>query len=54
MLYIKNGLIYTMNEEIIENGSILVKNGKIAAVGKDLEVPSEAEVIDAGGRMITP
>ncbi|MDR7869433.1 MAG: amidohydrolase [Tissierellaceae bacterium] len=54
MLYIKNGLIYTMNDEVIENGSILIKDGKIAAVGKDIEVPSEVVVIDAEGRMITP
>ena len=54
MLHIKNGFIYTMNDEIIENGSILIKDGKIAAVGKDLDIPSEAEVIDAEGRMITP
>ena len=54
MLVIKNGHIYTMNDEVIENGSILIKDGKIAAVGKDLEVPKDFEVIDAGGRMITP
>lgn len=54
MIFIKNGRIYTMNEEIIENGSILIKDGKIAAVGKELEIPSDAEVIDAEGRMITP
>lgn len=54
MLHIKNGFIYTMNDEIIENGSILIKDGKIAAVGKELDIPSEAEVIDAEGRMITP
>ena len=29
MLFIKNGLIYTMAGEIIENGSILIKDGKI-------------------------
>lgn len=54
MLYIKNGLIYTMNEEIIENGSILIKDGKIAALGRDLEIPEGAEVLDVEGRMITP
>lgn len=54
MIIIKNGHIYTMNNEVIENGSILIKDGKIAAVGKDFEVPSGAEVIDAEGRMITP
>ncbi len=54
MLLIKNGHIYTMNDEIIENGSILIKDGKIAAIGKEIEVAEGVEVIDAGGRMITP
>ncbi|HZK00255.1 MAG TPA: amidohydrolase [Tissierellaceae bacterium] len=54
MLLITNGHIYTMNDEVIENGSVLIKDGKIAALGKDLEVPRDAKVIDAGGRMVTP
>ena len=54
MLLIKNGHIYAMNDEVIENGSILIKDGKIVAVGKDLEAPTDAKVIDAGGRMVTP
>lgn len=54
MLLIKNGLIYTMKDQIIENGSILIENGKIVDVGKDIIAPLDAEVIDAGGRLITP
>lgn len=54
MLLIKNGLIYTMNDEIIENGSVLIKDGKIRDVGKDIIAPLDARVIDAKGRMVTP
>ena len=54
MLVIKNGLIYTMAGEIIENGTIIIENGKIAAVGKDLEFPNDARIIDVEGQMVTP
>lgn len=54
MLLIKNGLIYTMAGEILKNGSILIDAGKIVAVGQALDIPSDCEVIDAEGRMVTP
>lgn len=54
MLLIKNGLIYTMNNEVIENGSILIKDGKIVEVGKNIIAPLDAEVLDVEGRMVTP
>lgn len=54
MIVIKNGFIKTMVGEDIENGQILIEDGKIKAVGKDLEVPEDAEVIDAKGYLVTP
>lgn len=54
MIFIKNGHIYTMAGEIIENGCIIIKDGKIQEVGKDLKAPENAEVIDAKGKMVTP
>ena len=54
MIFIKNGHIYTMAGQVIENGCILIKDGKIVEVGKDLKAPENAEVIDAKGKMITP
>lgn len=54
MLLIKNGKIYTMAGEVIENGSILIDEGKIKEVGKDIIAPLDAEVIDVEGRMVTP
>ncbi len=54
MIVIKNGLVKTMAGRDIENGQIIIENGKIKAVGKDLDIPEEAEVIDAVGLMVTP
>ncbi|MBK5255427.1 MAG: amidohydrolase family protein, partial [Vicinamibacteria bacterium] len=38
----------------IEKGVILIKGGKITAVGADVAVPAGATVIDASGRVVTP
>ncbi len=54
MIFIKNGKIYTMAGEVIENGSILIKNGKIQEVGKNIIPPLDAKTIDAEGRMVLP
>lgn len=54
MLGIINGNIHTMNDETIKNGKILIENGKIKAIGKDIEIPEEAKIIDAEGKMVTP
>ena len=55
MLFIKNGYIKTMAGADIENGAILIgDDGKIVAVGADLTAPEGAQIIDAGGRLVTP
>ena len=55
MLIIKNAYIKTMAGEDIENGSILVgDDGRIAAIGASVDVPADAEIIDAEGRLVTP
>jgi imidazolonepropionase-like amidohydrolase len=38
----------------IENGTILVKQGKITLVGKQIEVPAGAQIIDAKGLVAIP
>ncbi|MEO9968409.1 MAG: amidohydrolase [Hyphomonadaceae bacterium] len=37
-----------------ENGSVLIEDGRIAAVGTDIEAPEGAETIDARGKWVTP
>ena len=53
-LLIKGGTILTVTEGVIENGSILIREGKISAIGKSLEAPEGAEVIDATDKFIMP
>jgi imidazolonepropionase-like amidohydrolase len=43
---IKAGKIITVSGAAIENGVVLVKNGKITAVGKNVEIPSGAKVLE--------
>ncbi len=38
----------------IEKGTILIRGGKITAVGASVTVPAGATVIDASGRVVTP
>ena len=55
MLLIKNGYIKPMVGEDIENGCVLIDDqGKIAAVAENLTAPQGTEIIDAGGRLVTP
>lgn len=47
--------IYTMGPQgIVSNGSLLVEDGRIRAVGAKVELPAGAKVIDATGKIITP
>ena len=54
MLAIINGTIYTITDGIIPKGTVLIDGGQIVGVGTDLVIPSDAQVIDAAGRMVTP
>ncbi len=53
-ILIKNAKLYPMSGPMVENGSLLIENGKIAAIGCDVTAPAGAEVIDAAGRMVMP
>jgi imidazolonepropionase-like amidohydrolase len=51
---IKGGTILTVTHGKIENGSILIHDGKIAAVGQSVNAPANATVIDATGKFVMP
>ncbi|MFN7623581.1 MAG: amidohydrolase, partial [Acidobacteriota bacterium] len=55
-ILIRNATIMTASHGTIENGSILIRNGKIAAVGKSAEIKGspKATVIEAAGMYVTP
>ena len=54
MILIKNGTLYTMENDQVVCGDILVNDGKIAEIGENLAAPEGAEVIDAAGKLVFP
>ncbi|NJD18682.1 MAG: amidohydrolase family protein, partial [Gemmatimonadetes bacterium] len=51
---IRGGLVYTMAGAPIEGGTVLVENGKITRVGRDVPVPRGFTVVDAAGFVVMP
>lgn len=54
MIALTNGRLYTIEHGVVEQGTVLMDNGKIAAVGTDVIIPADAQVIDVEGRIVTP
>ncbi|HET9741832.1 MAG TPA: amidohydrolase family protein [Terriglobales bacterium] len=53
-LLIRGGTVLTVTHGEIQNGSVLIHNGKIAAVGRNVAAPAGATVIDATGKYVMP
>jgi len=51
---IKNATVHTGEGTVIENATIVIENGKITAIGKDVKIPAGAEVTDATGKHVYP
>jgi len=54
MFALRNAEIETITKGRISKGTVVVKDGKIASVGKKVQIPEEAEIIDVEGKLITP
>ncbi len=54
LVAITNATILTASHGTIQRGTILIRDGKIAAVGSDVQVPPGAKIIDGTGRYVTP
>lgn len=54
MLAIINGRVMTITRGELEPGVVLIEGKKIKAVGQDLSIPPEAQVIDASGWYVMP
>ncbi len=48
------GKILDGTGKIIERGTVLIENGKIAAIGSNIKIPKEAELIEMRGKFIFP
>ncbi|GAB4122813.1 MAG: amidohydrolase [Rhodothalassiaceae bacterium] len=53
-LLIRNATILDGAGGRIEGGSVLLRDGKIAAIGTDVTAPPDARIIDAAGKWVTP
>lgn len=51
---IVGGTVHTVSAGVIENGVVIVRDGKIAAVGRNITVPSGATEINATGQHVYP
>lgn len=51
---ITGGTVYPVSGPKIENGTVLMRDGKIVAVGASVSVPDDAQRIDARGKWVTP
>jgi imidazolonepropionase-like amidohydrolase len=51
---ITGGKVYPVNGAPIENGTVLIRGGKIVAVGANLTIPADATRVDAAGKWVTP
>ena len=55
IIYIKNATIHTGNGQVIQNGTIKIKDGKIDEVGSNVVIPaSGATVYDVNGKEVYP
>lgn len=53
-IVITGAKIHPVSGPVIENGTVLIRDGRIAAVGTNVTIPSGARTIDAAGKWVTP
>lgn len=56
LVAVKGGSVHTMHGAVIENATVLIENGRISKIGPvaEIEVPWEAKVLDATGKVVLP
>src|SRR5512134_3145561 len=53
-ILVRGGTIHTATGAPITNGSVLIRAGKIVAVGPNVTAPSNARIVDATGKTVIP
>ncbi len=51
---ITGGKVYPVSGPVIEGGTVLIRDGRIVAVGADVAIPAGAQRVDATGKVVTP
>lgn len=53
-VFIRDAVVHTLAGETLEKGSVLIQDGKITGVGRNLRAPRGATVVDAAGKHLYP
>jgi len=53
-LAVVNGCVHTITGPVLARATILCKNDKIVAIGSNLPLPTDCQVVDAAGRDVYP
>ncbi len=51
-LVLKGGTVLTITNGTIENGTVIIRDGKIVEVGQNIPIPAEMRVIDVTGKYV--
>ncbi|HET7216841.1 MAG TPA: amidohydrolase family protein [Vicinamibacterales bacterium] len=51
---LRGGTVFTVTKGTIPNGTVVLRDGKIAAVGANIPIPSGAAIVDTTGQFVTP
>ena len=51
---ITGGTVYPVSGPAVPNGTVLIRDGRIAAVGANVAIPNDAQRVDATGKIVTP
>ena len=53
-IVLQGGTLHTVTNGVLTDSDLVFEDGKITAIGKDLEVPGNAQVIDVSGKHVYP
>ena len=54
IVLIQHATVMTVTSGTLENADVLIRDGKIAEIGRNLTAPRGAQVVDATGKFVTP
>jgi imidazolonepropionase-like amidohydrolase len=53
-LAITGGTVHTVSGEVLEGATVLIRDGRIVEVARDVDLPAGISRVDATGRVVTP
>jgi imidazolonepropionase-like amidohydrolase len=54
VIAITNGTVYPVSSPKLDSATVILRDGRIAAIGRGIAIPPDATVVDAKGKWVTP